>query len=703
MIVGRNDSSITYVNLLNVNQLITCLLIKPTIKFYTKLDKMKSIKCCIFFMFVLSIHLLAQTATDSVKIKGLKEVKIIKRNNGNEIDELNPMRTEKLTQTELKKNACCNLAESFETSPTVDVSYSNALTGSRQIQMLGLSGTYVQMMTDLLPTVRGLNYTYGFSNIPGSQVNSIFVNKGPGSVTNGFESMTGQIDIELQKPEKSPRFFLNAYLNSRLRSEINSNMAHTFSTKWSTMLMVHGSTIQNEVDMNNDGYLDRPLYKQFNFINRWKYEGQKVESMFGIKGLYDDKIGGETTDVKFVTNLFDPYKIFITTKRWEIFDKTSFRLDECGNKSIGIQTNFTNHSVQAVYGHHPYTGEQQSLFANVIYQTPLINENHQLRLGGGLLYDKIDEKYKNISLQRSEPVTGLFTEYLYKGSEIWSALIGMRGDYNFNIQKFYFIPRANVKYSFTKKISVRASAGSGFRTANVFAENTQLFANNRTILITEKLNPEYSWNYGLNFTYDFKNKTEDRFSIDLFKTDFKNQVIADFDADPKSVTIANLKGKSYAWYLQAELYYALIKNLDIRLAYKYSDVQVTQHGILMEKAFNAKHRALFNVAYQTRNKHWKFDYTIQGVGPQRLPDLSSNPEQYRLESYSPSYCKMLGQITYVMRKVDVYVGSENINNFTQKKVIIDPQHPYGEYFDAGNIWGPVLGRMFYTGFRYTIK
>lgn len=647
----------------------------------------------------------AQTNTDTLKHQQLKELKIQTGSNGNQMDALSPIRKERLGQTELKKNACCNLAESFETNPTVEVSFSNAVTGARQIQMLGLSGIYVQMLTDVLPTVRGLNYTYGFSNIPSSMVNSIYINKGPGSVTNGFESMTGQIDVELQKPENSPRLFLNGYINTRLRTELNANYAKKFNDRWSTLFMGHGSTIQNKVDMNSDGYMDRPLYKQINGVNRWKYTGDKIEAMFGVKGLYDEKQGGQLS--------FDPDKdrqtqnawgFGMNTKRWEAFLKSSYNFTDCGSRSLGIQLNFTNHHMDGFYGRNAYHGLQQTLFANVIYQTYLEEDVHELRLGGGLLYDHVEEQFKTFNGERKEPVAGVFTEYTYKGSEVWSLLLGARADYNFRLNKFYFIPRANLKYSLSKQASVRASAGSGFRTANILAENAQVFVSNRTINILDNLMPEYSWNYGLNFSYCYKQSgKEGRFSLDVFRTDFVNQIIADFDASPQGVSFYNLAGKSYAWYVQAEWYYELVKNLDIRLAYKFNDVKVTQQGVLVEKMLNARHRALVNLAYGTNNKHWKVDFTTQWVGKQRLPDLSKNPEQFRLTTYSPSYFRMLGQITYIHKALEVYVGSENLNNYMQKELIVDAQNPFGSYFDAGNIWGPTLGRMAYLGFRYTIK
>lgn len=665
---------------------------------------MKSIKL-IYILLLTGLHLQAQEKNDSLKNKELKTIHVETRTNGNQVDALKATRYERLGQTELRKNACCNLAESFESNPSVEVSFNNAVTGARQIQMLGLSGVYVQMMTDVLPTVRGLNYNYGFSNIPSTMVHSIYINKGPGSVTNGFESMTGQIDVELMKPEKAPRFFVNAYLNNMNRQELNINTAKTLNKTWSTMLMTHGSNQQLKMDRIQDGFLDQPLSQQLQAINRWKYSGKHIESMFGVKGLVDQKQGGQV--------LFDPERskdsqaywgFKNNTKRWEAFLKGSYNVDDCGARSIGLQTNFSNHDIKGFYGRQDYRGIQNTLFLNLIYQTYIKEEHHQMRTGGGLLYDDVREQFKGVNLARKEPVAGVFAEYTNTSSEVWSLLLGLRGDYNFRLKKGFMIPRANFKYSWSKQLSMRLSAGSGFRTATIFAENPQVFVSNRSVHINAALQPEYSWNYGLNISYTYKqHNKESRMSIDVFRTDFQNQVIADFDHSPQEVWFYNLQGRSYAWYVQAEWYHEVIRNLDIRIAYKFNDVKVTQQGVLVEKVLNARHRALFNAAYMTRNKHWKLDATAQCIGKQRLPDMSKNPEAYRLPTYSPSFVKLLGQITYSRKLFEVYVGSENMNNFTQQQLIIDAANPYSSYFDAGNVWGPSVGRMLYAGFRYTIN
>lgn len=165
----------------------------------------------------------------SIELQG---VEITAKDNGSYISQLKPLKTEVLTTNELRKNACCNLSESFESNPTVDVAFSDAVTGAKQIQLLGLSGVYVQTLTDVLPSLRGLATTYGLTYIPGSWIESIQMNKGTGSVANGYESITGQINVELKKPEISDKLFVNLYTNSEQRGEANVLWSHRLNSKW---------------------------------------------------------------------------------------------------------------------------------------------------------------------------------------------------------------------------------------------------------------------------------------------------------------------------------------------------------------------------------------------------------------------------------------------------------------------------------------
>ncbi|MDB5241900.1 MAG: TonB-dependent receptor, partial [Spirosoma sp.] len=210
-----------------------------------------------------------------------------------QIDRLNPIQTELITQRTLAKAACCNLSEGFETNASVSVSYADAVTGARQIQFLGLGGQYVQTNIENIPTVRGLATTFGLNYIPGTWITSIDVGKGAGSVVNGYESMSGQMNIELQKPDSPDKLFLNGYANSFGRIEGNVNWSKPMSKKWSVGVLGHASTLQTEIDQNHDGFRDLPLYTQLNAINRYKYSSERFMAQFGVKALYEDRDGGQ--------------------------------------------------------------------------------------------------------------------------------------------------------------------------------------------------------------------------------------------------------------------------------------------------------------------------------------------------------------------------------------------------------------------------
>ena len=129
----------------------------------------------------------------------LTGVEVIYRKGGISFLTLDPRNTQIISTGELRKAACCNLAESFETNPSVDASFTDAVTGTKQIQMLGLAGKYTQIMQENIPTIRGLSSVYGLEYIPGAWVNSIYLSKGAGSVVNGYESLTEQINVDMKK------------------------------------------------------------------------------------------------------------------------------------------------------------------------------------------------------------------------------------------------------------------------------------------------------------------------------------------------------------------------------------------------------------------------------------------------------------------------------------------------------------------------
>ncbi|MBS1974106.1 MAG: TonB-dependent receptor [Bacteroidetes bacterium] len=665
-------------------------------------------------------------ASDTINISSPNEIKVIlknassvnlkgvvvnARNTFTYVSSLSTLNTLNIGSRELTKAACCNLSESFETSPSVDVSYADAVTGIKQIQLLGLSGNYAQLLTENVPEIRGLAGSFGLTFIPGPWMEGIQLTKGAGSVVNGYESIAGQINIEEIKPDNADKFFVNAYANQMGRLETTVNVAKKLNDKWSTALLSHVNGVVAKNDNNHDGFLDIPLGRQFNFINRWKYADMKgLIAQFAVKALNDHRQAGQvdfnpSTD-KLTTNR---YGAVLDVQQYEAIGKLGYVFPEKKYKSIGLIFSAIDYHNNSYYGLTTYNGKQNSIYANLIYQSIINSTMHKFRTGLSFANDNYNETFNAALYKRTEIVPGAFFEYTYT-AEKFSAIAGIREDHH-NQYGYITTPRLHLKYDLTPKTNFRFSIGSGFRVANIFAENSGVFVSARQFSIISVdsgygygLNPEKAWNYGLNFTHKFKlNNHSGSLGIDVYRTDFKNQVVADIDASPQKILFYDLNGKSFSNSIQAELNYELIKKLEVRVAYRWLDVQENYHGHMLEKPLIAKHRAFINFAYETKN-HWKFDYTLQWFSKKRLPSTSSNPPDKQLGDYSPSYFQMNGQITKQMgNNWNVYVGAENITNYTQKDLIISAAQPFSPYFDASIIWGPVIGRMLYAGLRFKIK
>ncbi|MBS1759841.1 MAG: TonB-dependent receptor [Bacteroidetes bacterium] len=664
--------------------------------------------------------------SDTLKISEVDDLKIILKSSGNNklnevvvtsrtpssyISRLSTLNTLNLGARELTKAACCNLSESFETSPSVDVSYADAVTGMKQIQLLGLSGNYSQMLVENLPALRGLPGSFGLTFIPGPWVESIQVTKGTGSVVNGYESIAGQINVEEKKPDGPEKLLVNLYGNDMGRLEANVNIAQKINNKWSSALLLHGNNVSMKTDKNKDGFLDLPIGNQINVVNRWKYIDNKgFIFQTAIKALKDKRQAGQvdfnpTTD-KFTTNA---YGAGLTAEQYEAQTKIGYVFPQQKYKSIGFMISGVRYKSDAYYGLTSYTGDQKSFYANLIYQSIIGNSNHKFRTGFSWAYDKYNEKYKLTNFNRIENVPGLFFEYTFNGIKNLDVIAGIRSDFH-NQYKTQITPRLHAKYTAGKNTSFRFSAGSGFRTANIFAENTGLMASARQFVINGSssygygLQPEKATNYGIGIVQNFKKQNRTgSISLDAYHTQFNNQVVVDVDASPQKVYFYNLIGKSYSTSIQLEVNYPLLPGFDVRAAYRWLNVKTTYSGNLMEKPLTAKHRAFINLAYEAKGG-WKFDYTMQWLSSKRLPNTASNPVDKQMGNYSPGYVLANAQISKQFGKnFELYLGSENLGNFKQKSVIIDAAHPFSNYFDASMVWGPVSGRMIYSGLRYKLK
>ena len=624
-----------------------------------------------------------------------------------------------MNEKELFKAACCNLSESFETNPSVDVAFTDALTGTRQIQMLGLAGPNTMISVENMPGVRGLASSQGIQFIPGTWINSIQVTKGTGSVVNGYESIAGQINVELKKPQESDKLYLNGYVNGSGRSEANAMVTTHSGKKWATTFLIHGSIRPWEMDRNKDSFLDMPIGSQTNFINRWVYNsGSGWLFQVSLKYLNDKKEGGQMgynpQEDKFSTNR---YGLEITTDRKEVVTKLGYVFPGKPYQSFGFQLSYTDHDHDSYYGFNIHQARQKSFYGNVIFQSIIKSTTHKFKAGFSFMADNVEETFAQTSISptvydfgRSEVVPGAFVEYDFNDSKIFSMTAGMRADYH-NLFGWLYAPRLHAKLNASPTSSFRFNIGKGIRLANILAENTGFLVSSRAIRFDHQqtnnaygFKPDVAWNYGASFSQDFNlNYRPGMVSLDYYYTDFQNQVVADYDHNVHEVTFFGLTGDSYSHSFQAQLDYEPIRRLDVRVAYRWLNVKTDFLDQQLDRFLIPKSRSFINVAYATKS-NWKFDFTLQRIGKQRLPGTSSNPEEYQLASFSDPFINMNVQVTKDFgRHWSVYLGGENLTNYKLDNPIVASTDPFGTYFDASMVWGPVFGRMVYGGFRYRIQ
>ena len=621
-----------------------------------------------------------------------------------------------VNQEELLKAACCNLAESFETNPSIDVSFSDALTGTRQIEMLGLQSPYLLITQENIPSVRGASQVFGMTFTPGTWVESIQISKGAGSVVNGFESISGQINAELVKPLTDNKLFVNAFASQMGRLELNTHFNKKVSDKWQIGLYVHGNYRGQKFDRNNDDFLDNPLANQINVMNRWQFTDAEKGwvSFINVRFMNDEKQTGEidfNPDVdKGTTNNWGSE---IDTKRFDASAKLGYVFPELPYQSFGFQMAYSNHQQDSYFGLNVYDIQHESVYSNLIFNSIIGDTRNKFKTGLSFTYDKYDELVNTTNFNRNENSLGAFFEYAFDNLDNFSLTAGLRVDTH-NLLGTFITPRLHIRYVPWEKGVFRASAGRGKRSANIFAENQQLFASSRQISINDVggniygLNPEIAWNYGVSYSQKFnlfENKGDVTF--DFYQTNFQNQVVVDWE-NPQEVSFYDLDGKSIANSFQVEVNYNLTKNFNLRTAYKYFDITTDYNSENLQKPIQPRDRFFANLSYETEvdenGSQWRFDVTFNNIGEQRLPNTSSNPVQYQLPEFSNPFQLLNSQVTKVFSdKFEVYVGGENLTNVQQKNPILGSDNPFGSNFDTTIVYAPIFGRSVYAGLRFKIK
>ncbi len=643
-------------------------------------------------------------------VQSFKDIKITKRRPPTEMSLLTMQKTEFISSKELLKAACCNLSESFETTPSVDVAFSDAVTGFKQIQLLGLSGPHTLITRENIPDTRGLASITGLTFTPGTWIEGMQLSKGTGSVVNGYEGLAGQINIEWRKPMDGDKQYYNIYQSAQGRSEANAYVATSLKPNLHTGLFFHAKSQWLKVDQNHDHFIDQPLGNSIIAANRWFWFGKKGEEFqFGIKYTFADNLGGSMHgNIHESPSTSASWRMNLSTQRFDAWSKIGKVFTAKPWKSMGLQLNFSNHEQQSQFGRRLYNAHENTLYANYIFQSILKNTNRIIKFGFSASHMQRNETVLIDNYKQNETTAGIFSEYAHTFSKKLNALIGLRADYH-NRYGVFLTPRFHLRYAPFEKLAIRASIGKATRTASIFSENLGLFSTNRTILIMPsqsdglyQLQAEKGINTGINAVYKFDvNYQAASLSLDYYYTRFLNQVVVDWE-DAQFVKFYNSTAPSYAHSAQVQLDISPIRKFDIRLAYRFHDIRTTYENTLRQKPLNAKHRAFINLAYTTRSK-WSVDYTVQWTGPKRIPSTTFNPSAYQLPQTSPSFITMNAQISKAFPNLELYAGVENITNIMQQNPIIQSNNPFGTYFDASLVWGPAMGRTIYGGLRFHKK
>lgn len=690
-----------------------------------------------------------QRADFALRAEGVELEGVVVEGNlsGNFVKRDGIVKGEMISFAGLCKMACCNLAESFENSASVTVGYSDAISGARQIKMLGLAGTYTQILDENRPIMRGLSAPYGLSYTPGMWLNSIQVSKGVASVTAGHEAITGQINLEHRKPTDSERLFVNLYLDDELRPEANVSTAFPVSRdkKLLSVVLLHGSgdTDVRKMDHNHDGFRDLPRSAQFNVANKWLYAADNgTQVRWGWKFVQESRLGGmldyRNTDAMREAMFRDwdwqtegtrmpLYGSHIRNRNANGYFKVGMPVgpsvyDEAEQdemrSNLAFVADFDHFDEEAYFGLNDYSGNQNSLALNLMYNH-YFTYRSSLNVGVQAHLDYYRETLGNdtpwlgsdraYDFGRDEEEVGAYAEYTYAVRDKFSVVAGLRGDYNAFYDRFFLTPRGHVKWNVTPSTTLRASAGLGYRSTNVITDNIGMLATGRELVIPalgdlDRLEKALTLGGSLTQTFGLVNPGDATLSFDYFRTQFCNSVVVDQEYDAQTIRVYDSDGRSFTDTYQIDFSWTPVERLDIFATFRYTDSRMTidrPDGTTarVERPLVSEYKTLLNIQYATKFRRWVFDATAQLNGPARIPTQTGDLADSR---YSPRYPMFYAQVSRKVGKFDIYVGCENIADYRQEDPILNAANPYDYKFNSMNVWGPLMGRKFYAGLRFNL-
>ena len=625
-------------------------------------------------------------------------------------------KSEILTENEFKKAACCTLSESFETTNTLEVSNADGVSGIRQIEMLGLAGKYVQMSQSNMPSVRGLSVLTGLSHIPGPMVSAVHLSKGTGSITEGFEGLTGGINYALKQEPTEPKLFLNAYLNNQWRGEVNLISKQRINHRTFNHSFLHYGGQWKTMDFGGDGFTDMPISNRAFIGNQISRYNDKNEWILGFTHVNDERRGG---DLHYFMHKEPENNVFhfnMKEQKTDVWGKFGVFLNKEATRSIGQILHLNRqqtHSMLNNLRNRHYEGKQFSLFYSAIYATPE-KKPISTRSGISIMIDKVNETLSDSGIMlfnpsRNEQNFGTFSEWVFKSGES-SLVLGLRSDYN-NLFGWLITPRIHAKWEIDEKGKMlHFQMGRGVRTPWVLAEHLPLFISNRNIQIMDFRNNgaygqrrEDAINTGISLTLPFRMfGYPAKFITDAFHTRFLHLIGADRDQRPDLIVIGKIDQSRYN-AIQTDLQLQPHRRVELRLSYRFIENLLWLGGSMRQQPLLSKHRFVGVLSVKNRKK-WYMDAIVQWNSPKRLPETISLPEKEQMPVWSPAYAIVNLQIRKDFgKKWEWYAGGENLLNVVQRNPVLSASNPNQPWFDAAYAWGPVNGVNMYTGFRLKIK
>lgn len=713
---------------------------------------------------VLSVGMSAQSVDTTSIYKDRKDslnATVFVGHQENSISRGKTLRTELISASGLQKMACCNLAESFENSASVTVGYSDAVTGARQIRLLGLSGTYTQMLDENRPVMRGITAPYGLSYVPGPWLESIQIAKGSPSVINGLESMTGQINLEHKKPTEEKPLFIQASMMSDTKADFNATSAWQLSPTVYTILLGHVSGNFKTYDMNDDGFRDDPKMLQFNVANRWLYYTPELQVRWGVKAVRDHRQGGmdgydkSGMEPRWASDesILEPtegnsFAKYLSESHWgtditnsllNAYLKVGKPLREDGSSSIAAIADWSWQKSDSWFGASSYLASQQSGFINLLYRN-MLNESHDFTVGLSGTFDHIDEAVAKLDYglwsgenwNGQRPYSGIadhffggaYGEYTFHAGDIFTSIVGVSADW-YKGNGLKVAPRVTLKYSPAEWLVARANGGRGLRYADPVADNIGVMSTHSRLQgnCMERL-LEDSWTFGGNLTFYMPlgvDPSKTYVSFDYFRTQFARQLMVDYEVPGTDVNggrdiwFFDSNGRrSYSDNWQVDFNVEPFDRFTVALTGRYTNARQENYGgELVEKPMLSCFKGVLNLQYKTNLSRWIFDFTASVNGSARVYDFMKDlkddgGELLYPDGRTPVYPLLYAQITRRFRGFDIYAGVENITNFTQMHVLVGDRNAAGEWtpwtpgFDASCVWGPIMGRRINLGVRLTL-